>query len=191
MPTCALALGSRGYAVADGWGALVLSIGKARSIVVTEPIQLPSDFMRLGALPTNTLTSSYYFRHSNKHAQTKPNSLGHKRKRYSLRLVFLPRIRFTAKSGAPVGSFCQSRLCSSARRIPQNRAVLASAPLGSAPLRRLTAPPCAPSLANYETNVFYWPAKAQFQPLRHTQNGRAPRPRLPCGKVSRVLMVRN
>jgi hypothetical protein len=46
-----------------------------------------------------------------------------------------------------------------------NRAVLASAPLGSAPLRRLTAPPSAPSLANYETNVFYWPAKAQFQPL--------------------------
>src|SRR5580700_4566834 len=44
----------------------------------------------------------------------------------------------------------------------QNRAVLASAPLGCAPLRRLTAPPCAPSLANYETNVFYWPAKAQF-----------------------------
>src|SRR5260370_33132548 len=31
--------------------------------------------------------------------------------------------------------------------------------------RRLTAPPCAPSLANYETNVFYWPAKAQFKPL--------------------------
>ena len=30
------------------------------------------------------------------------------------------------------------------------------------PLRRLTAPPCALSLANYETNVFYWPAKAQF-----------------------------
>jgi hypothetical protein len=82
--------------------------------------------------------------------------------RYSLRLVFLPLIRFTAKSAAPVGSSCQSRLCSSARRIPQNRAVLASAPLGSAPLRRLTAPPCAPSLANYETNVFYWPAKAQL-----------------------------
>ncbi len=54
--------------------------------------------------------------------------------RYSLRLVFLRHIRFTAKSGAPVGSFCQSRLCSSARRIPQKRAVLASAPLW-APLR--------------------------------------------------------
>src|SRR5262249_19067514 len=40
------------------------------------------------------------------------------------------------------------------RRIPQNRAVLASAPSGSAPLRRLTAPPSAPSLAIYETNVF-------------------------------------
>ena len=51
---------------------------KARSIVVTEPIQLRSDFTRLRALPPNTLTSSYYFRHSNKHAQTKPNSLGHR-----------------------------------------------------------------------------------------------------------------
>ena len=40
-----------------------------RSIVVTQPIQLRSDFMRLGALPPNTLTSSYYFRHSNKHAE--------------------------------------------------------------------------------------------------------------------------
>jgi len=85
--------------------------------------------------------------------------------RYSLRLVFHLHIRFTAKSSAPLGSFCQSRLCSSARRIPQNRAVLASAPSGSAPLRKLTAPPSAPFLAIYETNVFYWPVKAQLQPL--------------------------
>src|SRR5712671_2752589 len=55
----------------------------------------------------------------------------------------------------------------------QNGAVLASASLGSAPLRRLTAPPCAPSLANYETNVFYWPVKGPIdlegnqQPWRH------------------------
>ena len=56
-----------GCAVADGWGALVLSIGKALSIVVIEPIQLWFDFTRL-PLPPNTLTSSYYFRHSNKHA---------------------------------------------------------------------------------------------------------------------------
>ena len=55
-----------GSAVADGWGALVLSIGKALSIVVIEPIQLRSDFKRL-LLPPNTLTSSYYIRHSNKH----------------------------------------------------------------------------------------------------------------------------
>jgi hypothetical protein len=46
---------------------------------------------------------------------------------------FLPHIRFTAKSSAPLGSQCQPRFCSSARRIPQNRAVLASAPFGSAP----------------------------------------------------------
>jgi hypothetical protein len=53
--------------------------------------------------------------------------------RFSLRLVFLPHIRFTAKSAAAVGSSCQSRLCSAARLINQNRAALASAPLGSAP----------------------------------------------------------
>jgi hypothetical protein len=47
-----------GCAVADGWGALALSIAKARSIVVTEPIQLRS-ISRLRALPPNTLTSSY------------------------------------------------------------------------------------------------------------------------------------
>lgn len=80
----------------------------------------------------------------------------------------LPPIRFTAKSRAPLGSFCKSRLCSFARRLNQNRAVLASAPCGSASLRRLTAPPCAPSLANYETNGFYWPVKAQFSHWRRT-----------------------
>jgi len=67
VPPRELALDSRGCAVADGWGSLVLSIGKALSIVVIEPIQLRSDFKRL-PLPPNTLTSSYYFRHSNKHA---------------------------------------------------------------------------------------------------------------------------
>jgi hypothetical protein len=36
-----------GGAVADGWGVLVLSIGKAGSIVVPEPFQLRSDFTRL------------------------------------------------------------------------------------------------------------------------------------------------
>jgi hypothetical protein len=35
-------------------GALVLSIEKARFTVATQPIQLRSDFMRLGALPPNT-----------------------------------------------------------------------------------------------------------------------------------------
>jgi hypothetical protein len=73
---------------------------------------------------------------------------------FSLRLVLFPTFVFTAKSSAALGSFCQSRLCSSARRIPQNRAVLASAPFGSAPLRRLTAPPCANSLANMKRMFF-------------------------------------
>jgi hypothetical protein len=158
VPPRALDLSSRRLR-GCGWpGCTRASIGKARSIVVTQPIQLPSDFTRLRALP-RALT---YFRHSNKHVQRSKFSWSQSQ-RYSLRLVFLPHIRFTAKSRAPVGSSCQSRLCSSARCIPQNRAVLASAPFGSAPLRRLTAPPCAPSLAIYETNVFYWPAKDQFQ----------------------------
>jgi len=61
----------------------------------------------------------------------------------SLELVILLNLRFTAEFAAPVGSSCQSRLCSSARRIPHNRAVLASAPCGSAALQGLTAPPCA------------------------------------------------
>ena len=57
----------------------------------------------------------------------------------------------------------------------QNRAVLASAPSGSAPLRRLTAPPSATSIANYETNVFHWPVKAQFQPLESSKMSESPR----------------
>jgi len=133
---------------------------RTRSIVVTELIQLRFHaFTRPPTKHTDQLLLLPTFQPT---CPDKTRFSGSQVQRYSLRLVFLPHIRFTAKSGAPVGSFCQSRLCSSARRIPQNRAVLASAPLGSAPLRRLTAPPCAPSLANYETNVFYWPVKAQF-----------------------------
>ena len=44
----------------------------------TEPIQLRSDFTRFRDLPPNPLTSSYHFRHSNRHPQSKPNSLGHR-----------------------------------------------------------------------------------------------------------------
>jgi hypothetical protein len=35
VPPCAVALGNRGCALADGWGALVLSIGMARFIGMT------------------------------------------------------------------------------------------------------------------------------------------------------------
>jgi hypothetical protein len=78
VPTCALALGSRGCAVADGWGALVLSIGRPARLSSLSQSNSGPIFTRLRALPPNTLTSSYYFRHPNKHAQTKPNSLGHR-----------------------------------------------------------------------------------------------------------------
>jgi hypothetical protein len=116
-----------GCAVADGWGALVLSIGKARSIVVTEPIQLRFHaFTRPPTKHTDELLLLPTFQQT---CPDKTKFSGSQVQRYSLRLVFLPHIRFTAKSAAPVGSSCQSRLCSSARLINQKRAVLASAPL--------------------------------------------------------------
>ena len=55
------------------------------------------------------------------------------------------------------------QLCA-ARTPKPRRARFRALRLRSAP-GRLTAPPCAHFLANYETNGFYWPAKAQFQPL--------------------------
>ena len=90
-------------------------------------------------------------------------------KRYSLRLVFLPHIRFTAKSSAALGSFCQSRLCSSARRInlKPRRARFRALRLRSAP--EIDSASLHRALAHYETNVFYWPVKAQFSHWRHTQ----------------------
>ena len=125
--------GSRGCAVADGWGALVLSIGKARSIVVTEPIQLRSDFTRLRALPPNTLTSSYYFRHSNKHAQTKPNSLDHRFSGaafgWSSFLTFVSRRSLELRSAPPVNPAC------AALRGAYPKTAPCSLPRPSAPLR--------------------------------------------------------
>lgn len=61
--------------------------------------------------------------------KTPPANLG-----AAFRLIFSFHIRFMANFRAPFGSFCQSRLCSSARRKKQRRAVLASAPV-PAPLR--------------------------------------------------------
>ena len=111
----------------------------------------------------NTLTSAYYSRHSNKHAHRKPDSLGHRFSGtafgWSSFLTFVSRRSLELRSAPPVNPAC------AALRGAYTKIASCSLPRppGSAPLRRLTAPPCAPSLANYETNVFYWPAKAQFQ----------------------------
>jgi hypothetical protein len=78
VPTCALAWLAAAARLRMAGVHSSFPFGKARSIVVTEPIQLRFDFTRLPARPPNTPTSSYYFRHSNKHDQTKPNSLGHR-----------------------------------------------------------------------------------------------------------------
>jgi hypothetical protein len=75
---CAVALGSRPLR-GCGWlgGTSVFSIGKAPSFVVPEPIQLRFEATRRARL-SNTLKSSYHFRHSNKQPREKPNSLGHR-----------------------------------------------------------------------------------------------------------------
>jgi hypothetical protein len=88
---------------------------------------------------------------------------------FSLRLVVSLNICFTAKSGATVGSSCQSRLCSSARRIPQTRAVLASAPRGCASLRGLTAPHFAQLSPTVKRMFFNWPARAKFFTTKGTK----------------------
>src|SRR5580704_3258138 len=103
VPPCALALGSRGCAVADGWGALALSIGKARSIIVTEPIQLRSDFHAFTRPPTKHTDELLLLPTSQQTCPDKTKFSGSQVQRYSLRLLFLPHIRFTAKSAAPVG----------------------------------------------------------------------------------------
>jgi hypothetical protein len=89
-----------GRAVADGWGALVLSIGKALPIVVIEPIQLRSDFTRY-PLPPNTLPSSYYFRHSNKHA-AKNKFAGSQFQRKGCFAFVLPRMMQTGEEPVKV-----------------------------------------------------------------------------------------
>ena len=110
VPPCALALGSRRLRGCGWLGCTRPFHRKARSIVVTEPIQLRSDFTRLRALPPNTLTSSYYFRHSNKHAQTKPNSLGHRFSGtafgWSSFLTFVSRRSLPLRSAPPVNPAC-------------------------------------------------------------------------------------
>ena len=85
-------------------------------------------------LPAKTLTSSYCFRSSTNRPREN-QILGSEAQRFSLRLLFLPRIRFTAKSSAPLGSSCQSRLCSSARRLnpKPRRACFRALRLRSAP----------------------------------------------------------
>jgi len=109
---CAAALDSRRLCDCDGWGELVLSVPseRTRSIVVTELIQLRFDFTRLRALPPNTLTSSYYFRHSNQHAQTKPDSLGHRFSGtafgWSSFLTFVSRRSLALRSAPSVNPAC-------------------------------------------------------------------------------------
>jgi hypothetical protein len=104
-----------------------------RGIVVTEPIQLRFD-LRVYARPPTKQTDELLLLPTFQQACPEKTKFSQSQlQRCSLRLVFLSHIRFTAKSRAPVGSSCQSRLCSSARRIPKTAPC--SLPRPSAPLR--------------------------------------------------------
>jgi hypothetical protein len=101
--------------------ALLLSIGKAARLSSLSQSNSGPISRVCGPDHQNTLTSAYYS-DIPINMLTENQILWAQVQRYSLRLVFLPHIRFTAKSRAPVGSSCQSRLCSSARRItPKSR----------------------------------------------------------------------
>ena len=133
LPPCAVALGSRRLRGCGWLGRTRPFHRKARSIVVTEPIQLRSDFTRLRARPPNTLTSSYYFRHSNQHAQTKPDSLGHRFSGtafgWSSFLTFVSRRSLPLRSAPPVNPAC------AALRGAYPKTAPCSLPRPSAPLR--------------------------------------------------------
>jgi hypothetical protein len=92
-----------------------------------------SDLTRLRALPLKRLTSSYYFRHSSKHAQTKPNSLGHRLSGtafgWSSFLTFVSRRSLTLRSAPPVNPAC------AALRGAYTKIAPCSLPRPKAPLR--------------------------------------------------------
>src|SRR5580698_160193 len=84
-------------------------------------------------LPPNTLTSSYYLRHSNQHAERKPNSLGQKFNGtafgWSSFLTFVSRRSLPLRSAPPVNPAC------AALRGAYPKTAPCSLPRPSAPLR--------------------------------------------------------
>jgi hypothetical protein len=93
----------------------------------------PVRFTRLRALPPNTLTSSYYCLHSNKHARRKPNSLGHNFSGaafgWSSFLTFVSRRSLPLRSAPPVNPACAALRGAYLKTAP------CSLPRPSAPLR--------------------------------------------------------
>jgi hypothetical protein len=91
------------------------------------------DLLFTRALPPNTLTSSYYCRHSNKHARRKPNSLGHNFSGaafgWSSFLTFVSRRSLPLQSAPPVNPAC------AALRGAYPKTAPCSLPRPSAPLR--------------------------------------------------------
>ena len=109
-------LGSRLARHRFGRGALILSIGIASSDTSgLELLLLLTSWGCSKQCPQKTEFSTRRFNGS------------------AFGCLLLPHIRFTANSAAPVGSFCQSRLCISARRKPKT--VPCSLPRTSALLR--------------------------------------------------------
>src|ERR1700722_13430565 len=141
----------------------------ARSIVVTEPIQLRSDFHAFTRPPTKHTDELLLLPTFHKQAQTTKFWVTGSAVQPSAGLPSSYSFHGeVCRSGRLLLSIPLVQLC--AAHTPKSPRARFRAPPGSALLRRLTAPPCAHSLANYETNVFYCPEKAQFSHGRHIQN---------------------
>jgi hypothetical protein len=111
VPPRTLALGSRRLRMAG----VHSSFPSERPSRLSSLIQSNSGpISRVYPLPPNTLTSSYYCRHSNKHAQTKPNSLGLRFSGaafgWSSFLTFVSRRSLALRSAPPVNPACAALL---------------------------------------------------------------------------------
>ena len=98
--TCFVASARTGYASRPKQ-----AIDGARTCTLLDP-----QHCRPLPLPPNTLTSSYYFRHSNQHAQIKPDSLGHRFSGtafgWSSFLTFVSRRSLALRSAPSVNPAC-------------------------------------------------------------------------------------
>jgi hypothetical protein len=170
-PTCALALGSRGCAVADGWGAFALSIGmparlpslsQSNSAPIFARLRAPRQTHELLLLPTFQQT-----------CQTKQNSLSRRFSGtafgWSSFLTFASRQSLQLRSAPTVNPACAvlRGAYPPKPRCAHFRALRLRSEIDSASLRFFHP------IANCETNVFTGLKRPNFSHFRLIQNVRA------------------